>query len=276
MWRRPDSPRPPDRGGCGVWRAHVSDYVDATISPELGAEMGAHLSVCPRCRAEVELERRLRAHMRSDGGVAPPPSRALAERLVSIGGDEAETAWMSASSVDGLPSARRRRRRMTTATLGTVTGVVVLLLVVGWSLAPNLPRVTSAQGMAVERAAVVPASATADPVDCPSGFGCPAELAGLPLVDLTVSSDAVLLLYASDGSVVAVVEQWGVLDEAGRAGLDPTVASLAWQNGDIVYAVSASSLLLATTAERQLPHAPVPDESLMERVSRGLKRLAGH
>lgn len=274
MWRRRDRPRPPDRGGCDVWRAHVSDYVDATIAPELGAAMAEHLSVCPRCRAEVALERRLREHMRTDALVSPPP--ALTDRLVSIGGDVPRTVWMSASTVDGLPSRRRRRRRMTAATIGTVTSVVVLLIVVGWTLAPNLPRVTSAQGMAVQRATAVPVSATADPLDCPSHFRCPAVLAGLPLVDLTVSADAVLLLYASDGSVVAVVEQWGVLDDSGRAGLDPTVASLAWQNGDIVYAVSASSLLLATTAERQLPHAPVPDESLVQRVSRGLKRLAGH
>ncbi len=274
MWRRRDRPRPPDERGCDVWRAHVSDYVDATISPELGAAMAAHLSVCPRCRAEVELERRLREHMRTDGLVSPPP--ALADRLVSIGGDLPKTVWMSASAVDRLPSRRRRRRRITAATIGTLTSVVVLLVVVGWTLAPDLPRVTSARGMAVQRAAVVPVSATADPFDCPSQFGCPPELAGLPLVDLTVSADAVLLLYASDGSVVAVVEQWGVLDDAGPAGLDPTVASLAWQNGDIVYAVSASSLLLATTAESELPHAPVPDESLMQRVSRGLKRLAGH
>ncbi len=268
-----DHPQPPDPGDCEQWRAQVSDYVDGTVTSQVWTAMSEHLTVCPRCRAEVRLERRLREHMRTDENVSPPV--ALADRLVSIGGDVAATAWMSASADRGLPSRRARRRRIATATLGTVTAVVVLIVAVGWTMAPSLPRVTSARGMAVERAAVVPASAPVDPSTCPSQFRCPQQLAGLPLADMTVSADAVLLLYARAGSVVAVVEQWGVLDAEDAATVDPTVASLAWQNGDVVYAVSASSLLLAASAESQLPHAPVPAESVIQRVSRGLKRLAG-
>ena len=273
MWPRPDREQSPVDGDCAIWRAQVSDYVDATIARQAQAAMSDHLAACSRCRAEVALERRLREHMRADPGVTPPP--ALADRLVSIGGGVPPTLWMSASAASGLPSRRRRRHQVTAASVGLVTTVAVLIIAVGWTLAPSLPRVTSAQGLAVERAAVVPASASADPTRCPSQFRCPQELAGLPLADLTVSADAVLLLYASGGSVVAVVEQRGVLDSGADATLDPTVASLAWQNGDMVYAVSASSLLLATSAERELPHAPVPAESLAQRVSRGLKRLAG-
>ena len=269
----PGEPRPSARDGRGHWHARVSDYVDGTLDRGVRTRMERHLADCPRCRREVELETGLRARMRADRRVAPPLS--LADRLVSIGTNPGATTWLSASDGD-LPSRRRRRRHLTAATLGTVLAVVSLVVGVGWTLAPSLPRVSSVRGMAVEQAASpLPSAGAVDPADCPPMFRCPAQLAGLPLVELTVSADAVLLLYASGEAVVAVVEQWGVLDDSGGAVRDPTVACLAWQNGETVVAVSASSLLLATAAEAQLPHAPTPSESLAERISRGLKRLAG-
>ncbi len=266
--------RPSGGDGCARWHARVSEYVDGTLDAGVRERMERHLAACATCRGEVELETRLRAQMRADTLVLPP--LALSDRLMSIGADSSATAWLAADGPASLPSRRGRRQRLTAVSLGTVLVVVSLVLGVGWTLAPTLPRANSVRGMAIEQAtAAVPSSASTDPSDCPAMFTCPAQLAGLPLVAVTASGDAVLLLYAAGGSVVAVAEEWGVLDDEGPSARDVTVPSLAWQNGDTCYAVSASSLLLATTAEGELPHAPVPGQSLAERVSRGLKRLAG-
>lgn len=269
----PGDPRP-SRDGCGPWRARVSDYVDGSLDGRERERMTAHLGACPPCRAEVDLETRLRAQMRAER--PGPPPLALSDRLMSIGGDPGATPWLAGSADNVLPSERRRRRRATVVTLGTMMAALTVLLGVGWSMAPSLPRVNTARGMAVEQAGLaVPSAASADPHVCPARFTCPERLAGLPLVGVTVSSDAVLLLYASGGSVLAVVEQWGVLDDSAARMQDPTVACLAWQSGETVYAVSASSLLLATAAESQLPHAPIPRLSPAQRIARGLERLAG-
>lgn len=300
------------RGGCFRFRDLVSGLVDGTLDDDAADAMRRHLVTCQECAEEVSLERQVRSRMRLEATAAPAPSLSLSDRLVSIGGDAGATVWLSGSATE-LPSPRRERRRRFTAASGSAAAVCLVLLVIGWCFAPDLPM-TDATAVASRGASelgaysdelaaapdVVPTPVSHGRVassahqsaegDCPSPYTCPAELAGYSLTSVRDEGTALVLCYgtavasgvAASYSLV-VVEQRGRLGEAEAAATSSGVVSslpsgvlaAVWQNESVVFAAVSNDELVLKTAASVLPHQPYSKPGIWQRVHSGWQRLAG-
>ncbi|MGO4956528.1 anti-sigma factor family protein [Luteococcus sp. Sow4_B9] len=247
---------------------------------------------------------------------APAPGH-LADRLVAIAGDEADRELWLAPERDGeLPSLRRRRRNRALAGLSMATAGVVGALGGLTLLAPELPVIADldasgagfpslgeaaslaseddqagqvnvgelGSSMATPVASSVSIGALAERRlvqrrldQCPSQVQCPAQVLGLPLVQLAVDTPTGTTVaqtrYGFGRQQVVVVQQHGRLEQA-RPGEDE--CTLHWQSGEWVFCMQASSRGAAQVAAQAFPHEePVTGEGVDERVRLGLQTLTG-
>lgn len=267
----------PHHDQCARWQDLVGDFVDGSLAQHEHHDMRRHLRGCPACRREVDLEHEVRRGVAQ----APVPGAplALTDQLVQIGGDQ--YVWMSRSGATALPSRRERRRRAAAASMGSMLLTLAMVALVGWVMAPGVPSVhgmgdelaRSYRTQAAARAAATPS--------CPEGFECPAELAGLPLVGVSVVAGdlgpRVHLRYASGQLQVVVVQQHGRLDggDAAMASVVDGWTVRTWQSDTLVLAVGSTTGPLLATACADLPHRPPAATDGLHRIVLGWEHLGG-
>ncbi len=130
--------RPSRSGSCADLAEDRSALVDGALEPARRELLLAHLVHCTSCRADVAELRRLRDELRTPAAADAP--RALAQRLVSIAGEEATAPLWSRPfrrTPPGYLTSRRRTQRLRrTAAAVAVGATVASAAMVGYLSAP--------------------------------------------------------------------------------------------------------------------------------------------
>ena len=198
-------------------------YALDAVNDEERAAVEAHLTECPRCRAEVDGHREVAAHLASTGAPAPD---ALWDRIAgAIGGEEPPPLRL----VVDRPGPPRRRTRA--PLLAAAAAVLVIALVgAGFLLRGDDPSQDDLRSLALA-AFESPRAETAELVD---GDGVPlARVAVLPdgtgyvlagaLPDL---DDRIYQLWGSDGDTVVSLGAMGSAPQIVAFHADPAQTTL--------------------------------------------------
>jgi len=146
--RRPDDWASPHERA----RTRAAQWLDWPLDPAEAAWLEGHLGECRSCRRRANEYLENRDRLRTLRAVAPPPPRDL---------------WARTAAAIELESQRRRRAPMRGLPLGALSGIVVIVVVLGATLLSNTPTPTIAPP--TEAAPQIAASATASLLPGPAG-----------------------------------------------------------------------------------------------------------
>lgn len=276
---------------CTAYRDELVAFADHALTGRAREAVAAHLMRCDECRSELDELRGLRERVACSSAPCRV-SEDLAARLRAIAGEQAgERLCLNAdrepAAGTALPSQRRVRRRWALAGSSAVVTLAAGALGSAWLLAPDLREVRDPQAGAALLArddVPLPSAPTVragQPVrhECPSGFSCPDELAGLLLtsrrVDSTAHPTMVRAEYECHGAGHAVVvQQSGVLSGRSGASTSGPMARVerVWQSEAQVFSVSGPADCVEAIAA-VLPHEE-PAGRLF-RLKAGLRSLTG-
>ena len=105
-------------------RTRAAQWLDWPLDPAEAAWLEGHLSECRSCRRRANEYLENRDRLRTLRDVAPPPPRDL---------------WARTAAAIELESQRRRRTPMRGMPLGAMSGIVVIVVVLGATLLSNTP-----------------------------------------------------------------------------------------------------------------------------------------
>jgi hypothetical protein len=133
-------------------RTRAAQWLDWPLDPAEAAWLEAHLTDCRSCRRRADEYLENRDRLRKLRDTAPPPPRDL---------------WARTAAAIELESQRRRRTPTRGLPLGALSGIVVIVVVLGATLLSNTPTPTIAPS--TEAAPEIAASATASLLPGPVG-----------------------------------------------------------------------------------------------------------
>ena len=133
-------------------RTRAAQWLDWPLDPAEAAWLEGHLSECRSCRRRANEYLENRDRLRTLRDVAPPPPRDL---------------WARTAAAIELESQRRRRTPMRGMPLGAMSGIVVIVVVLGATLLSNTPTPTIAPP--TDSAPEIAASAAASLLPGPAG-----------------------------------------------------------------------------------------------------------
>ena len=133
-------------------RTRAAQWLDWPLDPAEAAWLEGHLGACRSCRRRANEYLENRDRLRTLRDVAPPPPRDL---------------WARTAAAIEVESQRRRRAPMRGLPLGALSGVVVIVVVLGATLLSNTPTPTIAPP--TEAAPEIAASAAASLLPGPAG-----------------------------------------------------------------------------------------------------------
>ena len=133
-------------------RTRAAQWLDWPLDPAEAAWLEGHLSECRSCRRRANEYLENRDRLRTLRDVAPPPPRDL---------------WARTAAAIELESQRRRRAPMRGMPLGAMSGIVVIVVVLGATLLSNTPTPTIAPP--TDSAPEIAASAAASLLPGPAG-----------------------------------------------------------------------------------------------------------
>jgi len=144
---------------------HVEDLLGAyaldAVDPDEAAIVEAHLTECPRCRAEVADHRAVAALLTSGTTEAPPPG--LWDRIAADLGDPADRDEAPSAPVLDLGRARERRRgRVGLLVGGAVAAALLVVAAVGAVLVDQRRQLDDLRGQVAAGDGAV-AALVADP-----------------------------------------------------------------------------------------------------------------
>jgi hypothetical protein len=191
-------------------RTRSAQRLDWPLDPAEAVWLDAHLADCRSCRRRADEYRENRDRLRTLRDVAPPPPRDL---------------WARTAAAIELESQRGRRAPLRGLPLGALSGIAVIVVVLGATLLSNTPTTTVTQP--TESAPDIAASAVASLLPGP---------AGTPF--LVAAGDVAFVQRDPDG-------KFGY----GRLGVDSVCPKK--QDVDCPMVPDASAMALALNAEPQ-------------------------
>ena len=135
-------------------RTRAAQWLDWPLDPAEAAWLEGHLAGCRSCRSRANEYLENRDRLRTLRDTAPPPPRDL---------------WARTAAAIEVESQRRRRAPMRGLPLGALSGIAVIVVVLGATLLSNTPAPTIAPPTeaAPEIAASAPASLLLEPAGTP-------------------------------------------------------------------------------------------------------------